>query len=287
MSGQFEQRRLARPAYQRGVLDAFAGPRPPRRRGAPGASCWPRAALHEELTRDAAAAQARLDELRALAEDTEGLEPGREDELRAERERLRHVERARRRRRRRQPARSRPTTGRARPTSSRRPSARSRRSSGSRRSSPRPATRCAQAELQLRETASELRVVPASLEAEPGRLEQVEAELDGSPTCGAATGRRPSPSCSTRGEEARRELAALEEGHDPVAAAEEALARAEAEVGADARRARGARGARPRRRSPTRSPQELRGRRPRRRRVPGRAARARAGRRPAPTRSRS
>ena len=25
MSGQFEQRRLARPAYQRGVLDAFAG----------------------------------------------------------------------------------------------------------------------------------------------------------------------------------------------------------------------------------------------------------------------
>ena len=25
MSGQFEQRRLARPAYQRGVLDSFAG----------------------------------------------------------------------------------------------------------------------------------------------------------------------------------------------------------------------------------------------------------------------
>ena len=44
MSGQFEQRRLARPAYQRGVLDAFAGTstRVPRR--APGASCRRRGA---------------------------------------------------------------------------------------------------------------------------------------------------------------------------------------------------------------------------------------------------
>ena len=34
-----------------------------------------------------------------------------------------------------------------------------------------------QAELQLRETASDLRAFLASLEAEPGRLEQVEGEL--------------------------------------------------------------------------------------------------------------
>ena len=41
MSGQFEQRRLARPAYQRGVLDAFAGRRHAARPRAPGASWAP------------------------------------------------------------------------------------------------------------------------------------------------------------------------------------------------------------------------------------------------------
>jgi len=92
MSGQFEQRRLARPAYQLTVLDAFAGTgenvREARR-------AWRELAsarrLHDELTRDSAAAQARLDGLRALVADTEGLEPGAEDELRTDRERLRHV----------------------------------------------------------------------------------------------------------------------------------------------------------------------------------------------------
>jgi hypothetical protein len=90
MSGQFEQRRLARPAYQRGVLDAFAGldVRAAQR-------AWRELQsarrAYDELTRDADTAQARLEELRKLAEDTDGLEAGREDELRAERERLRHV----------------------------------------------------------------------------------------------------------------------------------------------------------------------------------------------------
>src|SRR5215471_14531393 len=66
MSGQFEQRRLARPAYQRGVLDTFAGldtraaARAWRELGAARRA-------YEELTRDSAAAQARLDELRLLA----------------------------------------------------------------------------------------------------------------------------------------------------------------------------------------------------------------------------
>src|SRR5205807_887866 len=46
---------------------------------------------HEELSVDAERAQARLAELRALAEDTEGMEPDDEVGLRAERERLRHV----------------------------------------------------------------------------------------------------------------------------------------------------------------------------------------------------
>src|SRR3954469_3410467 len=90
MSGQFEQRRLARPAYQRGVLDAFAGVDTREATRAWRALQAARRA-HEELTRDAAAAHARVEELRALADDTDGLEPDREDVLRAERERLRHV----------------------------------------------------------------------------------------------------------------------------------------------------------------------------------------------------
>ncbi|MFZ1879114.1 MAG: AAA family ATPase, partial [Gaiellaceae bacterium] len=90
MSGQFEQRRLARTAYQRAVLDAFAGVDV---RGAQGAWRELQAAqrAHDELTRDADAARSRLDELRALVDDTAGLEAGDEDRLRAERERLRHL----------------------------------------------------------------------------------------------------------------------------------------------------------------------------------------------------
>ncbi len=45
----------------------------------------------EELERDAGSARSWLAELGALVEDTEGLEPGEEDALRAERERTRHV----------------------------------------------------------------------------------------------------------------------------------------------------------------------------------------------------
>src|SRR6478735_672540 len=94
MSGQFEQRRLGRSAYQLDVLDAFAGAEQLRRRAALRAAWRELGAArrrHDELTRDAAAAEARLAELRALVEDTDGLEPGTEESLRAERERLRHV----------------------------------------------------------------------------------------------------------------------------------------------------------------------------------------------------
>ena len=79
MSGQFEQRRLARPSYQLEVLDRFCGEDQLRLRGDARAAWRELAAarrLHDELTSDAALAAARLDELRALAEDTEGLEPG-------------------------------------------------------------------------------------------------------------------------------------------------------------------------------------------------------------------
>ncbi|MGH3077213.1 MAG: AAA family ATPase, partial [Gaiellaceae bacterium] len=94
MSGQFEQRRLARPSFQLDVLDAFCGPEQlARRREA--AEAWRelRAArrAHDELTRDADAATARIAELEALVDGVEGLLVGEEDELRTQRERLRHV----------------------------------------------------------------------------------------------------------------------------------------------------------------------------------------------------
>src|SRR5436305_2355645 len=94
MSGQFEQRRLARPAYQLEVLDRFCGDEQLARRTAARAAWRDLQAArrrHDELTANAAFAEARLAELRALVEDTEGMDPDDESRLRAERERLRHV----------------------------------------------------------------------------------------------------------------------------------------------------------------------------------------------------
>src|SRR6059036_2561856 len=69
MSGQFEQRRLARPRYQLDVLDAFVGEEQLRRR-AEARLAW-RALVaarrrHDELAAGAEAEYARLAELRAL-----------------------------------------------------------------------------------------------------------------------------------------------------------------------------------------------------------------------------
>jgi DNA repair protein RecN (Recombination protein N) len=63
MSGQFEQRRLSRPAYQLDVLDAFVGDEQRARRAGSRRAWRERTAArrrHEELTRDATAAEARL-----------------------------------------------------------------------------------------------------------------------------------------------------------------------------------------------------------------------------------
>lgn len=95
MSGQFEQRRLARPSFQLDVLDAFCGiEQLERRREAQLA--WRELVAarrrHDELTRDADAAASRLAELQALVHATEGMTPNDEQELLARRERLRHLE---------------------------------------------------------------------------------------------------------------------------------------------------------------------------------------------------
>jgi DNA repair protein RecN (Recombination protein N) len=228
MSGQFEQRRLARPAYQRALLDAFAGLdvksavrawrelQSARRR-------------HDELTRDAAGAEARLEELRLLAADTEGLEPGREDELRAERERLRHVTELAQAAASAASALS-PEDG---DGASDYVAAAERTVAPLERLAPELAAAgdaLRQAELQLRETASELKSFLASLEAEPGRLEQVEAELDDLADLRRRHRLQTYAELLELGDEARRELGALEEGHDPVEAAAAELHRAEAEI---------------------------------------------------------
>ena len=230
MSGQFEQRRLARPSYQLSVLDSFAGCAETTlaaRRAWRELSSARRA--HAELTLDAAAAQSRIDELRMLAADTEGLEPGAEDELRAERERLRHVTEL--------------VTGAAAAIAALAGDEEAGAADlvGLAERAVAPLERLApelaaagdtlrQAELSLRETASEIRSFLDSLEAEPGRLEQVEADLDRFAELRRRYRAQTYSELIERAGEARRELAELADGHDPARAAAEAVAAAQAEV---------------------------------------------------------
>jgi DNA repair protein RecN (Recombination protein N) len=234
MSGQFEQRRLARSSYQLEVLDRYCGDEQLRRRAEARAAWRDLLAArrrHEELTENAALAEARLAEMRALVEDTEGMEAGDEDRLRAERERIRRVaeladaaaaaadalapdegegaaglvgvaERA-----------VAPLEGLA------------------------PELRAAgdelrDAELRLRETASALHSFLASLEAEPARLEEIEAGLDRMAEARRRFRVTAFDELVARAAEARAELAALEDGADPAAAAAAALTAAEERVAA-------------------------------------------------------
>jgi DNA repair protein RecN (Recombination protein N) len=232
MSGQFEQRRLARPGYQLDVLDAFVGD-DQRRRRAELRRAWRELLAarrrYEELAANAADAEARVAELRALVEDTEGLEPDAEETLRAERERLRHVTEL--------------ASGVVAAVEALSPDdgegAGSLVGAAARSLAPleelAPELRDAAADLRdtehrLREAAGELRSFLASLEAEPDRVEQVEAELDR-----IAEAKRRFRSASfdellARAAKARTELAALDDGVDPVEAASEARAAAEAKA---------------------------------------------------------
>src|SRR6185295_6910999 len=232
MSGQFEQRRLARPGYQLDVLDSFVGADQLRRRGESRLAWRELTAArrrHEELQQGAAAADARLAELRALVEDTAGLEPDGEESLRGERERLRHVTEL--------------ADGAAGAAEALAPDegegAAGLVGSAERALAPleqlapelaRAGDELRHVELRLRETASELRGFLTTLEAEPGRLEQIEAGLDRI----AETKRRfrvqSYEELLARAAEARAELEAIEDGFDPTAAAAEALAAAERDV---------------------------------------------------------
>jgi len=233
MSGQFEQRRLARPSYQLGLLDAFAGEEQQRRRSGLRLAWRELTAArrrHDELEHGAAAAESRLAELRALVEDTTGLEPGAEDALRTERERLRHVTEL---------AEGVAAAGEALAPdegdgASGLVAVAERALAPLERLAPeleRAGNDLRDAELRLRETTSELRAFLASLEADPDRLDQVESELERI----AAAKRR--FRCTSYGEllaraaEARVELVAVDGGADPLAAAARALGEAEERVG--------------------------------------------------------
>ena len=232
MSGQFEQRRLARASYQLDVLDAFCGDEQLRRRAAAGVAWRELQAArrrHEELQGGADAAEARLAELRALVEDTLGMEAEDEDSLRAERERLRHVTEL---------AAGAGSAGEALAPDDGEGAA-SLVAVAERAISPleslAPELRRAgddlrDVELRLRETATELRSFLASLDAEPDRLEQVEAELDRIAEAKRRFRCSSYEELLTRAAEARAELDALEEGADPVAAAAKAAEVAERRV---------------------------------------------------------
>jgi DNA repair protein RecN (Recombination protein N) len=222
MSGQFEQRRLARPSYQLELLDRFAGvDRGPMR------DAWRELQAARRLIADAALAEARLEELRALVEDTEGMEAGDEERLRGERERVRHVADL---------AAAAAAAAQA-LTPDEGDGAAGLVALAERAVAPlehlaselqRAGDELRDVELRLRETASDLHSFLASIEAEPARLEELEAGLDR-----IADAKRRFR-CTTydellaRAADARTELDAIESGLDPAAAAEAAEARVHA-----------------------------------------------------------
>jgi len=230
MSGQFQQRRLARPSFQLDVLDAFAGAGELRGRLR---SAWRELTAarrrHDELVEGAARAAERVEELRALVAATTGLESSAEDDFNAERERLRHLEEL--------------VTGTAAAAEALSPDdgdgAAALASRAERSLAPlealapelaRAGDELRDVELRLRETASELRSFLATLGGEPGRLEEVESELeriaDAKRRFRAATYEE----LLARAGEAKAELAALDAGVDPAEVAARALAEAESHV---------------------------------------------------------
>jgi DNA repair protein RecN (Recombination protein N) len=234
MSGQFEQRRLGRPSFQLDVLDAFCGSEQlERRREARRAWRELGAARrrHDELTRDADAAAARLAELQALVEDTAGLEPGDEEALKAQRERLRHVAEL--------------EEAAAAATEALAPEegegAASLASRAERALAPleriAPELGASAAELRdvsvrLSEVSSDLHAFLASLDADDGRLDEVEGSLARIADLQRRFGAASYDELLERATAARAELDETAAGHDPVEAAAQAVAAAEARVGA-------------------------------------------------------
>ncbi len=243
MSGQFEQRRLARPAFQLDTLDDFLGAEQIERRSAARAAWRDLAAATRrlgELERDAGAEELRLAELRTLVSDTDGLTLGLDETLRSERALLRSVGEL--------------VEGTTAATRALDPDegdgAASLADQAGRAIAPleglSPELRAVGDELRelsvrLAEVTRELNGLVGSFESDPGRLEEVETQLDRIAT---ARRRHDAPTLDellARRDAALAELAEREDGRDPVEHAREQVAAAEARYGAVAEALRGAR----------------------------------------------
>jgi len=234
MSGQFEQRRLARSAFQLDVLDVFCGPEQLERRSEARAA-W-RSLLaarrrYEELTRDADAVAFRLAELQALVDATGGMEPDEESQLRARRERLRHVEEL--------------AEAAATAASAIAPdegdgaaslAALAERSIASvERIAPElgaSAEELRELVVRLREVGSDLHRFAASLETEPGALDSVEERLQAIADLKRRFGTATYDDLLERAAAAERELGEMAGAGDPVEAAAAAVGEAEQQVAA-------------------------------------------------------
>ena len=231
MSGQFEQRRLARPAYQLATLDAFAGTtdtaraarrawrelhgraararradaatRPRRRRGSRSCGCsspTPRSSSRARRTSSAPSGSGCATSPTSRSPRTRRWRRSHRRSERAGRDLVAAAERA------------------MAPLEAIAPEL----------ASAGEALRAV--ELTLREVTIDLRRFLDSLEAEPGRLEQVEERLER--IAGLRRRHRADSYAELleRAAAARAELDALAEGHDPERAAAEALAAQQAEV---------------------------------------------------------
>ena len=276
MSGQFEQRRLSRPAFQLDLLDAFVGDEQLRRR-AELSRAWRALVTARRARDDLAQAEEgrahRLEELRQLVERTEGFDTGSEERLQAERLRLRHsVDLA--------AAASTaaealaPDHGEGAAELAARAGHALAGVAGFAPELTEIAAEIADAELRLREAASSVRSYLMALEAEPGRLESVEEELDRVAEAKRRFQATDLGELLARAEAARVELEALEEGKDPLQAAEQALLRGHRARPEPRRESLGSASARGEavlqgRRRSARGPGDGRGRFPGRARAPG------------------
>jgi DNA repair protein RecN (Recombination protein N) len=243
MSGQFEQRRLARPAHQLELLDAFAGEEQLRRRTELAAAWRALQELRrrrEELARAAGDREARASELRALVSATEGLSADEEEALKAERERLRNAAGLAEAAAVAAEALA-PEEGEGAADLASRAERALRPAAGLAPELGDAAAEILDAAERLREAASELRAFLALLDAQPGRLDELEGELARI----AEAKRRFKASTLAEllelGAAALEELDALEAGADPLARAEAELGEAAARYGELAQAVRQAR----------------------------------------------
>jgi DNA repair protein RecN (Recombination protein N) len=232
MSGQFEQRRLARASFQLDVLDAFCGAEQLERRRAARLAWRELTAArrrYDELTRDADAVALRLAELQALVDATEGMAPGDEQELLARRERLRHVEELA------QAANDAalaiaPEDGEGASSLA----ARAERAIAPlERIAPELGTSAEELRdlaVRLREVGSDLHRFAASLDAEPGALEAVEERLQEIADLRRRFAASSYEELLVRAAAAEEELAESSSGGDPVETSARAVADAEARV---------------------------------------------------------